>query len=225
MGRKRASFRSRDIGGPPKDQTWCWYTVEMMRSDAWRDMSVNARRMLDLLEIEHLSHGGYENSNLIMTYDQFVAGGIRRGSISATIAELEELGWIEVNRGGYRGFARSWPHRFRLTHRRQRVRPEVGMPYLVEGTHDWRQYRSKKKNQIEWCRKRHWRSTGTDTVIAQRAPFDQATLRGAFSTGCGTPLYISGGGWGAEGGERRYWPLCRSEPMSGRYGPAGGHPS
>ena len=80
MGRKRASFRSRDIGGPPKDQTWWWYTVEMMRSDAWRDMSVNARRMLDLLEIEHLSHGGYENSNLIMTYDQFVAGGIRRGS-------------------------------------------------------------------------------------------------------------------------------------------------
>lgn len=144
MGRKRASFRSRDIGGPPKDQTWWWYTVEMMRSDAWRDMSVNARRMLDLLEIEHLSHGGYENGNLIMTYDQFVAGGIRRGSISATIAELEELGWIEVNRGGYRGFARSWPHRFRLTHRRQRVRPEVGMPYLVEGTHDWRQYRSKK---------------------------------------------------------------------------------
>ena len=144
MSRKRASYRSRDIGGPPKDQSWSWYSVEMMQSDAWRDMSINARRMLDLLEIEHLKHGGYENGNLMMTYNQFVAGGIRRSSIFATIAELEKLGWIEVSRGGYRGFARSWPHRFRLTHRRTRIQPAIGAPYLVEPTHDWRHYRSQK---------------------------------------------------------------------------------
>jgi hypothetical protein len=148
MSRKRASYRSRDIGGPPKDQPWSWYTVEMMQSDAWRDMSINGRRMLDLLEIEHLKHGGYENGNLVMTYAQFVANGIRRESTPATIAELERLGWIEVTRGGYRGFARSWPHRFRLTHRRTRIKPEVGAPYLVEATHDWRHYRSEKSNRM-----------------------------------------------------------------------------
>jgi hypothetical protein len=148
MTRKRASYRSRDIGGPPKDQHWSWYSVEMMRSEAWRDMSINGRQMLDLLEIEHLAHGGYENGNLMMTYDQFVAGGIRRGSISATIAELERLGWIEVSRGGYRGFARSWPHRFRLTHRRTRIRPGIGAPYLVEATHDWQHYRSEKSDRM-----------------------------------------------------------------------------
>jgi hypothetical protein len=148
MSRKRASYRSRDIGGPPKDQPWSWYSVEMMRSDAWRDMSINARRMLDLLEIEHLAHGGYENGNLVITYDQFVAGGIRRASIFATIAELERLGWIEVTRGGYRGFARSWPHRFRLTHRRTRIRAGTGAPYLVDGTHDWRDYRSEKSDRM-----------------------------------------------------------------------------
>ena len=133
MPRKRASYRNRDIGGPPQDQPWSWYSVEMMRSDAWRDMSVNARRMLDLLEIEHLAHGGYENGNLVMTYDQFVTSGIRRASIFATITELERLGWIEVSRGGYRGFARSWPHRFRLTHRRTRIRPGVGAPTWWRG--------------------------------------------------------------------------------------------
>jgi hypothetical protein len=148
MPHKRASYRSRDVGGPPKDQHWSWYSVEMMRSDAWRDMSVNARRMLDLVEIEHLAHGGYENGNLVITYDRFVAGGIRRGSISATIAELERLGWIEVTRGGYRGFARSWPHRFRLTHRRTQIRPEIGAPYLVEATDDWRHYRSEKSDRM-----------------------------------------------------------------------------
>jgi hypothetical protein len=144
MTRRRTSYRSREVGGPPKDQPWSWYTVEMMPSDAWRDMSINGRRMLDLLEIEHLAHGGYENGNLFMTYDQFVAGGIRRGSIFATIAELERLGWIEVSRGGYRGFARSWPSRFRLTHRRTRIKPEIGAPYLVEATDEWRRYRPGK---------------------------------------------------------------------------------
>jgi hypothetical protein len=120
----------------------------MMRSDAWRDLSINGRRMLDLLEIEHLAHGGCENGKLMMTYDQFVAGGIRRGSISATITELEQLGWIEVSRGGYRGFARSWPHRYRLTHRRTRVRPEIGVLYFIEGTHDWRRYKSEKSDRM-----------------------------------------------------------------------------
>jgi hypothetical protein len=148
MPRKRASYRSRDIGGPPKDQPWSWYSVEMMRSDAWHDMSINGRRMLDLLEIEHLAHGGYENGNLVMTYDQFVAGGIRRGSIFATIAELERLGWIEVSRGGLRGFARSWPHRFRLTHRRTQIRANIGAPYLVEAPNDWQHYHSEKSDRM-----------------------------------------------------------------------------
>jgi hypothetical protein len=146
MSRKRASYRGRDVGGPPAEQPWCWYSAEMMRSEAWRDMSINARRMLDRLEIEHMSHGGYENGNLVVTYDQFVAGGIRREAIYKTIAELERLGWIEVTRGGHRGFARSWPHRLRLTDRRTRIKPEIGAPYLVEGTHDWRRYHSDKSD-------------------------------------------------------------------------------
>jgi hypothetical protein len=152
MPRKRASFRGRDIGGPPKDQTWCWYTPEMLRSDAWRDMSINARRMLDLLEIEHMAHGGRENGNLIVTFDEFQAYGIRRQVIARTIAELERLGWIEVQRGLYRGFARSMPNRFRLTARLALVANPVCAPYYVEGTHEWRRYRSPAG------------STGTDTV-------------------------------------------------------------
>ena len=76
----------------------------------------------------------------------FVAGGFRREAISKTIAELERLGWIEVTRGGHRGFARSWPHRFRLTHRRTRIKAEIDAPYVVEATHDWRRYHSDKSD-------------------------------------------------------------------------------
>lgn len=204
MSRKRASYRSRDIGGPPKEQPWSWYSVEMMRSDAWRDLSINGRRMLDLLEVEHLAHGGYENGNLMITYDQFVAGGIRRGSIFATIAELERLGWIEVSRGGYRGFARSWPHRFRLTHRRTRIRPENGAPYLVEATHDWRRYHYEKSDRMvsepapPQFHNRHCDGkAGADGSSHPAAPVPSASVPDS------TPLYICRvEGGGDEGGTR-----------------------
>jgi hypothetical protein len=103
---------------------------------------------MDRLEIEYMAHGGYENGNLIVTYDEFVAAGIRRESIAKTITELEHLGWIEVQRGGYRGFARSWPHRFRLTHRRTRIKPSFGNPYFVEATNEWRHYDSAKSDRM-----------------------------------------------------------------------------
>jgi hypothetical protein len=200
MSRKRASYRSRDIGGPPNGQPWSWYSVEMMRSDAWRDMSINARRMLDLLEIEHLTHGGYENGNLVVTYNQFVAGGIRRESIFATIAELEGLGWIEVARGFSRGFARSVPHRFRLTHRRTRIIPEIGAPYLVQPTDDWRRYHSEKSDRmvpepaLPQYRNRHC-SGATDT----HGSSDTAATAPSASVPVSVPLYRSraeGGGAG-----------------------------
>jgi hypothetical protein len=192
MANRRASYRNRDIGGPPKDQPWSWYSVEMMQSDAWRDMSVNARRMLDLLETEYLMHGGYENGNLIITYDQFVAGGIRRESISATIAELERLGWLEVTRGLYRGFARSTPHRFRLTHRRTRVRPERGTPYLVEPTHDWRQYRSEEpKRMVPEPALPQYRNRHRNGEIAAGQLSNSAAPALSGSVPVPAPLYIS----------------------------------
>lgn len=105
---------------------------------------MNARRMLDRLELEHMAHAGRENGNLVVTFDQFVDCGIRREAIARTMAELDRLGWIEVHRGLYRGCARSDPNRFRLTARRTRASQSIGEPYFVEGTHDWRRYRSKK---------------------------------------------------------------------------------
>jgi hypothetical protein len=61
---------------------------------------------------------------------------LRRESIAPTMAELERLGWIEVYRGGYRGFARSMPNRFRLTARRTLVSPGLGEPYFAEATNE-----------------------------------------------------------------------------------------
>jgi hypothetical protein len=87
------------------------------------------------------------------TYDQFVSYGIRRESIFKTIVHLEHFGWIEMMRGGVRGFARSWPNRFRLTHRPTRKVPQDGKWHSTKVSHEWiaatdewRRYRSKKLN-------------------------------------------------------------------------------
>jgi len=155
-------------------------------------MSINARRMLDRLEIEDMSHGGYENGNLIVTYKQFVSAGIRRQSIPKSIEELENLGWIEVQRGGIRGFARSWPHRYRLTHRRTRVRPNFGNPYFIDATNEWRGYRSRKSIQmgpdeaLPSCRNRH-----LDSPSSRNRSSDTATVATAGSVTDPVPLYIS----------------------------------
>ena len=38
---------------PPKNEPWIWHTREMIRSEAWRAASINTRRLLDFLEVEH----------------------------------------------------------------------------------------------------------------------------------------------------------------------------
>jgi hypothetical protein len=173
----------------------------MMRSDAWHDMSFNARRMLDLLEIENMLHGGHENGRLILTYNQIVKSGISRGSIPDTIKEVERLRWIEVTRGGYRDPGRSWPNRYRLTHRRtEKKNPETGATEYIEPTHDWRRYQKPvqvvQKAVPSRFRKRYANGKSASTDSCETAvPTPHSRVPES------EPPYISrGGGRGSAGG-------------------------
>lgn len=111
-----ASSRVRRANRPPEDQPWVWITREMMESPAWRAMSENARRLLDRIMLEHMAHAGTENGALTVTYDDFVATGIRRNSIAPTIAECVVLGWITHHRGARaHGEGRGHAQRFGLS--------------------------------------------------------------------------------------------------------------
>jgi hypothetical protein len=86
---------------PPEGSSWIWLTCEMLESPAWRAMRLPARKVVDRLIIEQLSHAGLENGALISTYSDFERFGIRRPSIADAIYEAEALGWIDViERGG-----------------------------------------------------------------------------------------------------------------------------
>jgi hypothetical protein len=71
-------------------------TIAMLRSPAWRVLSLSARRVLDRLEIELADHGGVDNGKLPVTYEDFVRYGIERHAIAPALRELVALGFIEV---------------------------------------------------------------------------------------------------------------------------------
>ena len=71
-------------------------------TDRWCTLSINARRFIDFVMIEHMRHGGRANGFLKATYDQLEAHGIGRRLIRPAIAEAEAAGFVECHRGGMR---------------------------------------------------------------------------------------------------------------------------
>lgn len=79
---------------PPKGKPWIWLTGELIASDAWASLSINARRVVDFLINEHLSHGGKENGALLAPYRQLQAFGIGARHVGPAINEAERAGII-----------------------------------------------------------------------------------------------------------------------------------
>lgn len=103
---------------------WIAHRIDMLRSPAWRALSLSARRILDRLEIEHASHGGAENGRLPCTYADFHRYGLHRHAIGPAIREAVALGFLEITQPGRAGNAefRS-PNYFRLTYVSTSVAP------------------------------------------------------------------------------------------------------
>jgi hypothetical protein len=71
----------------------------LLASAAWRSLTINARRFLDFLMIEHMRHGGKANGLLLAPWDQLEASGIGHRLVSAAIEEAERLGLVDCRRG------------------------------------------------------------------------------------------------------------------------------
>jgi len=115
------------------------HTIAMLRSPAWRTLSLSARRVLDRIEIELADHGGTDNGKLPVTYDDFVRYGIERHAIGPAIREVVALGFVEITETGRAGNA-DWrkPNLFRLTFRNTKYAP----------TNEWLKVTEEKAKQI-----------------------------------------------------------------------------
>jgi hypothetical protein len=99
----------------------------LLKSPAWRSLSINANRLILFLMIEHLDHGGQENGLLVAPRTQLAAFGMSKHCISAAITEAESLGLIDVIRGTGRA-----PNRYALTW--------LPLKGSTEPTNRWRHY-------------------------------------------------------------------------------------
>ena len=93
---------------------WVAHPAAMIR--VFLELGLAARRILDVLEIEHCRHGRRDNGRLVCTYSNFEQGGVRRGSICGALRELVAVGLIEITRSGRRSYADlRLPSMYRLT--------------------------------------------------------------------------------------------------------------
>lgn len=85
---------------PPEDQGgWMAITREFLESAAHRSLSVNARKALDRLIIEHISHGRTMNGQLIVTHGQFIKHGVTCDFIADALDELTYKGLVRMVKG------------------------------------------------------------------------------------------------------------------------------
>ena len=73
--------------------------LDVLESDAWRSLGINARRLIDFLMIEHMRHGGRRNGFLLAPWRQLVECGIGDHFIESAIAEVEQAGLVDCRRG------------------------------------------------------------------------------------------------------------------------------
>jgi DNA-binding FadR family transcriptional regulator len=107
QGNKRTKIQGQFIATP----------ADLVSSPAIRVLSLAAHRVLRRIEAEHAAHGGAENGQLPVTYDDFVRFGVHRHSIRPAINELVALGLIEITDKGRAGNAEfRRPNKFRLTY-------------------------------------------------------------------------------------------------------------
>lgn len=148
MGKKIASTPDK-VQDIPDGMAFAQLRLDLIASPAWHGQSINCRRLIEFLLIEHMHHAGSENGKLLATYDQLVAFGISRKSIQPAIAEAESRGLILVDRGGRKKFAESHLSRFTLTfYRTQRPANDWGQRYWVAPTDEWKRYRARRASEI-----------------------------------------------------------------------------
>jgi hypothetical protein len=123
MGRHRSAvflplkIRKR-LNAPPANQPWGWFSFELLESAAMRSLSVNGRRVLDRIRLEHMAHSGLENGRLKVTWDDFVKFGVGRRFIAGALAEVIVAGIVAITQPGRKAWGRDPgdPTQYRLTY-------------------------------------------------------------------------------------------------------------
>jgi hypothetical protein len=115
------------------------HTLELLASKPWLWRSLNLRRLIDRLELEHARHAGLENGFLEVSWRQFAETGVSRDFIKPTIDEGIKLGLVAVtHQGTSASGSRRDPSLYRLTYLPAKFIPAVGAAEWHAPTDEWR---------------------------------------------------------------------------------------
>jgi hypothetical protein len=109
-------MKTRHMRRKNKNKGFVMLSAAMLRSPAWRVLSLTGHRILARIIIEHCDHAGKDNGALPVTHQQFRQFGIHDHAVGPGIREVVALGFTEITRRGRAGNAefRS-PTLFRVT--------------------------------------------------------------------------------------------------------------
>lgn len=116
------------------------HSLEMRTSIAWRFLPMNARRVVDLLEVEHMNQGGAENGKLKQTHKDLERGGVPRKAVTLSIRQTEALGFVECTfraQPSIAEFRRCNEYRLTFLSGRGEKAPAA--------THDWRRIQTEEQ--------------------------------------------------------------------------------
>jgi hypothetical protein len=127
------------LNAPPASQPWGWFSFELLESGAMRSLSVNGRRVLDRIRIEHMAHGGLENGRLKVTWLDFKKYGVSARLIGRSVAEAVAVGIVAIEHPGRRlhGEDMGAPTQYRLTYL-----PVADAGSFCPATNEWRRFGS-----------------------------------------------------------------------------------
>jgi len=201
------SRRPNKIGGQ-----FIGYLAEMLKSPAYRVLSLSARRLLSRIEIEHADHGGTENGNLVVTKQNFMDYGIHHDAIAPATREVEALGFTRMRRGRGGNAEHRRPNKFFLTY------AAGNDPRAMQPTHEWRKIKTieqaeavaqaardaKDPRAVQFSKARKTKSrarktgpkSGPETRVRKGGVFGPGNRVRTLGPETGSTFYISGWRWG-----------------------------
>lgn len=101
MSARKAKAGKTNSMRPPEGQQWFWMTKAMLGSRTFQALPLNARRILDFLIYENVSHAGTENGRLGATYAQLNAWGCTNDDIRRGLEALYVTGFVDLTYQGH----------------------------------------------------------------------------------------------------------------------------
>lgn len=157
-----------------------WYGREMIESPAYRVLSLQARKVMRRLELEHLAHGGQENGRLPCRYQDFVEYGCRKNTLAAALIEVQVLGFAITVRLGTKAFA-NIPGKattFRLTYLASRDGP---------ASNEWKAWKTTEdaRKAVAEAQRKHdeWLDQSEGSPRRRRRKKQNASPRSAYKVG------------------------------------------